>query len=49
MQDLAKDGQTMIVVTHDMDFAERATVVHLMVAGTIAKSGPPRDVLGNGL
>ncbi len=49
MQDLAKDGQTMIVVTHDMDFAERATVVHRMVAGTIAKSGSPRDVLGNGL
>ncbi|MFO0938977.1 MAG: amino acid ABC transporter ATP-binding protein [Gemmataceae bacterium] len=35
MQDLAKDGQTMIVVTHDMDFANRATVVHRMEAGRI--------------
>ncbi|QEL13494.1 amino acid ABC transporter ATP-binding protein [Limnoglobus roseus] len=45
MRDLAADGQTMIVVTHDMDFAERATVVHLMQAGEIVKSGPPAEIL----
>jgi ABC-type polar amino acid transport system ATPase subunit len=45
MRDLAREGQTMIVVTHDMDFAEQATIVHRMVAGTIAQSGSPADVL----
>lgn len=45
MRDLAAEGQTMIVVTHDMDFAEGATVVHRMKAGEIVKSGPPGEVL----
>ncbi|CAN5300060.1 glutamine ABC transporter ATP-binding protein GlnQ [soil metagenome] len=45
MRDLAADGLTMIVVTHDMDFAERATVVHKMEAGRVVKSGPPGEVL----
>lgn len=45
MRDLAAEGQTMIVVTHDMDFAEQATVVHLMKAGEIVKSGGPMEVL----
>ncbi|MBL8864737.1 MAG: amino acid ABC transporter ATP-binding protein, partial [Planctomycetia bacterium] len=45
IRDLAAEGQTMIVVTHDMDFAERATVVHRMKAGEIVKSGPPGEVL----
>ena len=35
MRDLAKDGQTMIVVTHDMDLAKQATVLHRMEAGRI--------------
>jgi ABC-type polar amino acid transport system ATPase subunit len=35
MTDLAKDGQTMIVVTHDQDLASRATVIHRMVGGKI--------------
>lgn len=35
MRDLAKDGQTMIVVTHDMDLANNATVIHRMEAGRI--------------
>ncbi|VTS07532.1 amino acid ABC transporter ATP-binding protein [Tuwongella immobilis] len=44
--DLAKDGQTMLVVTHSMDFARRvATTVHRMKAGQIVQSGPPADVL----
>jgi len=45
MRDLARDGQTMIVVSHDMDFVKQATTVHRMVAGRIEKSGPPSEVL----
>jgi polar amino acid transport system ATP-binding protein len=37
--DLAKDGQTMIVVTHDMDLAQRAAVVYRMNAGEIGPLG----------
>jgi ABC-type polar amino acid transport system ATPase subunit len=47
MRDLARDGQTMIVVTHDMDLAEQATVAHRMEAGRVVKSGPPAEVLGH--
>jgi ABC-type polar amino acid transport system ATPase subunit len=45
MRDLAASGQTMIVVTHDTDFARSAAVVHKMVAGKVAASGPPEEVL----
>ena len=45
MRDLAADGQTMIVVTHDLDLARSAAVVHQMVAGRVANSGPPNEVL----
>jgi ABC-type polar amino acid transport system ATPase subunit len=45
MRDLAADGQTMIVVSHDMDFAKSAAVVHKMVAGKVVQSGPPDAVL----
>jgi ABC-type polar amino acid transport system ATPase subunit len=38
MRDLAADGQTMIVVTHDRDFAKQATVVHTMRAGEIVET-----------
>jgi ABC-type polar amino acid transport system ATPase subunit len=45
MEDLARAGQTMIVVTHAMNFARRAaTTVHVMHEGTIAESGPPAQV-----
>jgi ABC-type polar amino acid transport system ATPase subunit len=45
MEDLARAGQTMIVVTHAMSFARRAaTTVHVMHEGTIAESGPPRQI-----
>jgi ABC-type polar amino acid transport system ATPase subunit len=46
MRDLARDGQTMVVVTHDMDFARQATTVYRMEAGRIVRSGPPAEVLG---
>jgi ABC-type polar amino acid transport system ATPase subunit len=43
--DLAKSGQTMIVVTHAMSFARNvAHTVHVMHAGRIAESGPPAQV-----
>jgi ABC-type polar amino acid transport system ATPase subunit len=47
MEDLAKDGQTMIVVTHAMSFARRAaTTVHVMDGGKVAESGPPERIFG---
>ncbi|MGL6074588.1 MAG: amino acid ABC transporter ATP-binding protein [Fimbriiglobus sp.] len=45
MRDLAEQGLTMIVVTHDMDLARQATIAHKMVAGEIALSGSPDVVL----
>jgi ABC-type polar amino acid transport system ATPase subunit len=43
--DLAKSGQTMIVVTHAMRFARQvAHTVHLMAAGRVAESGSPQQV-----
>jgi ABC-type polar amino acid transport system ATPase subunit len=45
--DLAGEGQTMVVVTHDMSFARRvAHTVHVMHAGRIAESGPPEQIFG---
>jgi ABC-type polar amino acid transport system ATPase subunit len=45
MTDLAKSGQTMLVVTHAMSFARRvATTVHVMIDGVIVESGPPAQV-----
>jgi ABC-type polar amino acid transport system ATPase subunit len=43
--DLARQGQTMIVVTHAMQFARNvATTVHVMQSGKVAESGPPGQV-----
>ena len=43
--DLARSGQTMIVVTHAMAFARRvAHRVHVMEAGRIIESGPPEEI-----
>ncbi len=43
--DLARAGQTMIVVTHAMGFARNvAHQVHIMHEGRIAESGPPAQV-----
>lgn len=45
MVDLAKEGQTMLVVTHAMGFARRAAhQVHVMADGVIVESGPPEQV-----
>ena len=43
--DLAKSGQTMVVVTHAMGFARNvAHTVHVMHDGRIAESGPPQRI-----
>jgi polar amino acid transport system ATP-binding protein len=48
MQQLARDGMTMIVVTHEMGFArEVADRVVFMDAGLVVEQGAPADVLGN--
>ncbi len=39
MLDLASGGQTMIVVTHDMDLADKANAVLTMRAGRVVASG----------
>ncbi len=45
MADLARDGQTMIVVTHAMSFARRvAHTVHVFGEGRLIESGPPEQV-----
>jgi ABC-type polar amino acid transport system ATPase subunit len=43
--DLAKSGQTMMVVTHAMGFARNvAHTVHMMHDGRVAESGPPQRI-----
>lgn len=45
MKDLAKEGMTMVVVTHEMGFArEVATRVLFMDGGLIAESGSPETL-----
>jgi len=45
MGDLARDGQTMIVVTHAMSFARQvAHTVHVFGNGRVIESGPPAQV-----
>ncbi len=45
MADLARQGETMLVVTHAMTFARRvANEVHVIANGVIVESGPPAQV-----
>ena len=47
MKDLAAEGRTMVVVTHEMGFArEVSDKVIFLHQGKIAESGAPEDVLG---
>jgi len=47
MRQLARDGMTMIVVTHEIGFArEVADAVVFMDDGVVVESGPPAEVLG---
>ena len=48
MEELAHEGTTMIVVTHEMSFAhEAADRVVFMEEGRICEEGPPEQVLAN--
>ena len=48
MQQLAKEGMTMVVVTHEMGFArEVADRVLFLDAGRILEQGPPAELLRN--
>ena len=48
MKQLAEDGMTMVVVTHEMGFArEVADRAVLMDGGVIVEEGSPRDVFEN--
>ena len=48
MRDLANDGMTMVVVTHEMAFArEAADRVIFMDGGSIVESGSASDVIGD--
>ncbi len=48
MQDLAQEGLTMIVVTHEMEFArDVSSRVIFMDKGVIAESGSPQDIFTN--
>src|SRR6187431_846088 len=48
MRDLARDGMTMLIVTHEMQFArEVGDRVVFMDGGKIVEEGPPLDVLDN--
>ncbi|MBB3962421.1 amino acid ABC transporter ATP-binding protein [Rhizobium metallidurans] len=48
MRDLAKQGLTMVVVTHEIGFArEAADRVVFMDGGVVVEQGKPEDVIGN--
>jgi len=48
MRELASEGMTMIVVTHEMGFArDVADRVVFMDGGRVLEEGPPEQVLGN--
>ena len=48
MRGLARDGMTMIVVTHEIGFArEVGDTAVFMDAGVVVEAGPPKEVLSN--
>jgi putative lysine transport system ATP-binding protein len=48
MKDLAKEGMTMVIVTHEMDFAKEVSHrIIFMDQGLIAESGTPDDIFKN--
>ena len=48
MQELAKEGLTMIVVTHEMEFArDVSSRVIFMDKGVIAEQGDPKEIFSN--
>ena len=48
IKDLGKDGRTMIIVTHEMEFAKNVADKILFIAdGEIAEQGAPEEVFEN--
>ena len=48
MKDLAAQGLTMVIVTHEMQFArEVSDRVIFMDKGVIAEQGTPEEIFGN--
>ncbi|MCL2535551.1 MAG: ATP-binding cassette domain-containing protein, partial [Nocardiaceae bacterium] len=48
MKNLAKEGMTMVVVTHEMGFArEVADQLVFMDGGVVVEAGPPRELLSD--
>jgi polar amino acid transport system ATP-binding protein len=48
MKDLAREGMTMIVVTHEIGFArEVGDSLIFMDGGVVVEQGPPREVIAN--
>ena len=48
MRQLVEEGMTMIVVTHEMQFArDMADQVVFFDAGLVAESGPPEQIFSN--
>ena len=48
MKVLARDGMTMVVVTHEIGFArEVGDSLIFMDGGVVVEKGPPRDVIAN--
>ena len=48
IQQVAEDGSTMILVTHEIMFARRiATRILFMADGTIVGDGEPEEILDN--
>ena len=48
MRQLAGEGMTMVVVTHEIGFArEVGDALVFMDEGVVVESGPPREVLAN--
>ena len=46
--DLAKEGRTMVLVTHEMKFARKvATHVIYLYNGVVEEEGPPEELFGN--
>ncbi|MEA2220290.1 MAG: polar amino acid transport system ATP-binding protein [Solirubrobacteraceae bacterium] len=48
MRQLARDGMTMVIVTHEMSFArEVGDTLVFMDAGVVVESGPPREMIAS--
>jgi ABC-type histidine transport system ATPase subunit len=48
IRDLAEEGRTMVLVTHEMGFArDVATKVMFLHKGKVEEEGPPKDIFGD--